>query len=471
MGSLPLENPATERAVIGALISDLHAFFNFKEQMLPDLFVVPIHQQVCRVMHKLADDGRTFSIAAISNRLPPADDEFSPDAHLATCVASAGDPTSIHEHIEDLQDMWARRQMMTFGETLMRTAREDNGLSATERLDAAISKVDRMADPLGPGVKHIYDVSQRVVAKAQDAYMNDKPIGLEIGLACVQSLIGALLPSTLYMIAGSPGSGKTALAYQIAAYVAKSEPTFFESLEMPDEHIVRRELSRRSGVSSQNITRATLNQSDLEDLIDASESLRESSLYIDSSKNMTVAKIRAKAMRMKRKHGLNLLVVDHLLYINPRNPKLDVVQAVRPNLRELKVLADDLSIPIIILSQFANEFSKGPWSLKYPSVGDLFGGSGIEQEVDVILIVHRPDFAIARKDPPDTSSKDWGDWKKAMTENENKAIFILGKNRDGVAYGKKTGYFDGKKTRFLDQPPKELLVPAQGAIDYGDVQF
>jgi replicative DNA helicase len=453
-----------ERGVLGALIADTQSFWTVKGRCKPDLFVVPLHQAIVGVMHRLAESNREFSVAAIVSKLgdEATSDGFSPEGYLATLVSEEADASELPEHFGDLEDMYARRQMIRLGEVLMRGARDDNGLSALERLEAAKAAVDQIADPLGVGSRTLYEVQQRVLAKTQDASNREAPVGLNVGLKCVQDLTGPLMPGRLYTLGGPPGSGKSALAFQLATNVgadldpATGRPLVvkFDSLEMDGEELGERDLAGRTGISADKIERASVNVDELEQLYEASEQVRSMALHIDSATHQSAQMIRSKAMRLKRLRGLDLLVIDHLLYIARPASRKPEHEQIREVMQSIKQLAKDLNIPVVLLAQLKKEYSDIPWQqMRRPRAGDLYGGSSVEQESDVVIFVHRPEYILKRSEP-DKGSKEWTEWEAAEIKWRGLAEVVLAKRRGGAQGGVRRAWFDGPKTMFSDTAPR-----------------
>lgn len=281
------------------------------------------------------------------------------------------------------------------------------------------------------------------------------------------------MPGRVYLLAGPPGSGKTGLAWQMARYVAKTEPTLFFSIEMGDEELVERDLAGDTGIEADRIERAAINNAEMDKIMEAAGDLAMLKLYVDASTSPTVQTMRAKAMRMKRLKGLGGVFIDHLLYIENPTPKAEF-NGIRLNMQGLKKMAKDLDIPVVVLSQLKKEFGEGPWQqMRRPNVNDLYGGSAPEQESDVVLFVHREEYLLGRKEPAQ-GTKDRGDWELARDKAAGKAELVLTKRRGGKGFGTRTFYFDGPKVRFSDQAPRvpyTLANPQGNMLDQADREF
>ena len=464
MAKLPLENAAQERAVLGSLISNTNTFWAVKDRVRPEIFTAPVNRRIAEIMHKAVEAGRELTIPTIVSRMTvdPGSD-FSPEGYLAMLIADEADPASLHDFLGDLEEMAVRRKMMAFGQDLIRQATEDNGQDALTRLELAKEKVDQMGDPLSTSVRHVSAIASTLLTNLNEAVMEERTVGLNVGLKGFQDLAGALMPGRVYLLAGPPGSGKTALAFQIAAHVATTpvregeDPpaVLFEEIEMEGEELVERDLAARTGITADRIERASVNDAELENLYAAAEALNSSRLYIDSATNPTISQIRAKAMRMKRMRGLGLVVIDHLLYIG-RDRKLGEFEGIRANMQGVKKLARDLQVPILLLAQLKKEYGDGPWQqIRRPSVNDLYGGSAPEQESDVVLFVHREEYLLKRKEPA-KDAKDRPDWESQLMKVEGTGELVIAKRRGGNAHGVRRLYFDGKATRFYDNKPNHL---------------
>ena len=460
-GKLLLENPPLERAVLGTMISDTNFFWGMKDRVRPELFTVTIHRRICSVLHLLAEEGRDLNVPAVISRLAVEKDNstFSPEGYLATLVADEATPEQAPDFLKDLEDMWARREMAKLGSELIRQSTADTGMDAVARLEEARNKMETLGDPMGTSVRHIAQVAQKMMERVSLAADAEKTVGLNTGLKAVQDLTGPLMPGRVYLLAGPPGSGKSALAQQIAKTVSMADPTLFISIEMEDEEIAERDLAGSTGITTDKIERAALNFDEVEHLYEEVMKLSGCKLYVDSTSNATVAKIRAKAMRMKRLKGLGLLVIDHLLYIERSDRRMGEFEGIRANMQALKKMAKDLGIPILLLTQLKKEFGEGPWQqMRRPNVNDLYGGSAPEQESDVVIFVHREEYLLGRKEPA-KDAKDRQDWEDKMEGVKGKAELVLAKRRGGAGFGVRTLWFEGPRLRFYDQSPRTYAQP------------
>lgn len=470
MAKVPLENPSQERAVLGALLANTTTFWMMKDRARESLFTVPIHQKIVGIAHQIAESGRELSAPAIIARLSREDNsDFSPEGYLATLIADEAEPENLADFLTDLEDMWARRSMARLGTELIRQSTEDSGLDAMGRLEAAKEKMEALNDPISASVRHIRDIASELLATVSEAAMAEQVVGLDLGIKGLQDLTGPLMPGRLYILAGPSGSGKSAAAYQVAEFVSRKETVLFEEIEMEGEELVERDLAARTGIAADKIERASLSNDEVDALFTASAAFDKLKLYINSTTSPTVAQIRARAMRMKRLKGLGLLVIDHLLYLKSPDRKLGEFEAIRQNLQALKKMAKDLGIPIVLLSQLKAGFNDGPWKqIARPNINNLYGGSSVEQEADVICFVHREEYQLRKKEPTE-NAPDRGEWMARLDQVEGKAEFVLAKRRGGKGFGIRTVYFEGERVRFTDERPKSKYAETKGQGQFNDV--
>lgn len=439
-----------ERAVLGAMIDNVDALWRLKDRFRVDLFTKPLHRSICAAMHALADENRELSIPSVISKLASDSDNFSPEGYLATLMADDADPDELADNLSDLESMWSRREMSRLGQELIKQSTEDNGLDPEARLEAAKAAVQAIGDPLGSSVRSAAAIAQTVVARLNESMLQETVMGLEVGLKAVQDLTGPLMDGRMYVIAGPPGSGKSALAYQIGEFVSHKHPVLIEEIEMDGEELIQRDLASRTGISADRIERAAISEDEFETIANSAQKLNSLLLYIDGASNPTFAQIKAKAMRMKRIKGLRLLILDHLLYVAPMDKKANEFANIRLNLQALKKLARDLEIPVIVLSQLKKEYGEGTWQqIRRPNVNDLYGGSAIEQEADVVIFVHREEYLLHRKEP-DKDAKDRADWEIRRDQKAGLAELVLVKRRGGKGYGVRTLTFNGPSVRFSD---------------------
>ena len=298
---------------------------------------------------------------------------------------------------------------------------------------------------------------------AAAAYERDGGLsGMSTGLTDMDYLLGGLHPSDLVILAGRPSMGKTALATNIAFHAARhyeyeiagdgSRRTTnggvvgFFSLEMSSEQLATRLLAEYSGVPSHEIRRGEISEADFGKLRDAAIELQSVPLHIDDTGGLSIGALAARARRLKRMHGLDLIVVDYLQLVTGSNLKKSDgrVQEVSEITQGLKALAKELDVPVLALSQLSRQVEQR--EDKKPQLADLRESGSIEQDADVVMFVYREAYYKGRVEPkPDTPEH--LEWAEEMQKIGNIAEVIIGKQRHGPIGTVKLS-FEGKLTKF-----------------------
>jgi replicative DNA helicase len=232
-----------------------------------------------------------------------------------------------------------------------------------------------------------------VIDQIDDAYSNpDKPRGLPTGFADFDKMTGGLRPGDLVIVAGRPSRGKTTLAVNMAEYAAlhhrdnRASVAIF-SMEMPSEQVLTRMLSSIGGVNLGSIRSGRISDDDWVRITGATTQLSEAKIFVDETPGLTPTDLRARARRVKREHGLDLVVVDYLQLMQVPGTKENRATEISEISRGLKALAKELSIPVIALSQLNRGVEQREH--KKPVMSDLRESGAIEQDADIILLIYR----------------------------------------------------------------------------------
>jgi len=278
----------------------------------------------------------------------------------------------------------------------------------------------------------------------------------------LDQLMGGLQSSDLIIIAGRPGMGKTALATNIAynvgvEYRGKPRPdgsietvsggiVGFFSLEMSAEQLATRILSEQTEIPSSRVRRGDISESDFAKLAAAAQVMQSIPLYIDETGGISIAQLAARARRLKRQRGLDLMVVDYiqLLSGSTRRAMEGRVQEVTEITTGLKALAKELAVPIVALSQLSRQVESR--DDKRPQLSDLRESGSIEQDADVVMFVYRDEYYLRNKEPRE-GTDEWFKWDTELKASENRAEIIIGKQRHGPT-GTVRLSFEPQFTRF-----------------------
>ena len=298
---------------------------------------------------------------------------------------------------------------------------------------------------------------------ANAAYQREGGLaGLSMGLTDMDKMLGGLHPSDLLILAGRPSMGKTALATNIAFNIAKAyqkgirpdgtEGTVnggvvgFYSLEMSAEQLAARILSEASEVPSHQIRRGDLTEAEFRRFVEAAKQLEACPLYIDDTPALPISQLAARARRLKRTHGLDVLFIDYLQLVRPATAKDSRVNEVSEITQGLKAIAKELEIPVIALSQLSRQVENR--DDKRPQLSDLRESGSIEQDADVVMFVYREEYYLHRAEPEIGTEKHMK-WQESCERARNVGECIISKARHGPI-GAIRMHFDGQYTRFSD---------------------
>jgi replicative DNA helicase len=272
------------------------------------------------------------------------------------------------------------------------------------------------------------------------------------GLTDLDDKLGGLQPSDLVILAARPSMGKTALAVTIAAnavatravgpdaegLASENYTVGMFSLEMSAEQLAMRLLSAGAKLSSDDLRRGKLKESDFKAVVQASQELAGRPLYIDDTPALSVAALRTRARRLKRRHGLSMLVVDYLQLVRPvsSSSQTNRVQEIAEITQSLKAIAKELQIPVLALSQLTRAVEQR--EDKRPQLSDLRESGAIEQDADVVMFIYRDEYDQERSEPkqrPDESAERFQEryegWRRRYEESLRKADVIIAKQRNG----------------------------------------
>ena len=298
------------------------------------------------------------------------------------------------------------------------------------------------------------EAMKQTIEMASNAYKNDAGIvGVPTGLTDLDDRLGGLHKSDLLIIAGRPSMGKTALATNIAFHAAKNiqergekSCIAFFSLEMSSEQLSTRILAEQSRIKSNDIRRGKISEEQFDKFIETSKNIAELPLYIDETPAISIAALSNRARRIKRIHGLDMIVIDYIQLMKGTSFKDGRVQEISEITQGLKALAKELSVPVLALSQLSRAVEQR--DDKQPQLADLRESGSIEQDADVVMFVYREAYYLERKEPR-PATVEHAEWQAKMNEVSSLAEIIIGKQRHGPT-GNVMLEFEAMFTKFKD---------------------
>ena len=362
-----------------------------------------------------------------------------------------------------IYDLAVRRDLIGLGRDISaKAARVDVASEPREQIVEAEQKLYKLAEQgqTEGGFQSFLKAVTDAVNVANAAYQREGGLaGLSTGLIDMDKKLGGLHPSDLLILAGRPSMGKTSLATNIAFNVAKaykrglrpdgSEGAIdggvvgFFSLEMSAEQLAGRILAEASEISSHKIRQGDMTEEEFRRFVDAAKALEACPLYIDDTPSIPISQLAARARRLKRTHGLDLLIIDYLQLA--RGTADNRVQEIAEISMGLKAIAKELNIPVVALSQLSRQVESR--EDKRPQLSDLRESGSIEQDADVVMFVFREEYYKEREKPGDHELDKMAEWQEAMSRLHAKAEVIIGKQRHGPI-GTVELSFESQFTRF-----------------------
>ena len=458
-----------EQAVLGAILFDNEVFHRVSAYLKAEHFYDPVHRLIYDAFSRLIPSGRVASPTLVDTFLSPSDGyrEAGGRAYLGDLAANVPSIVGAHDFGRIVFDMATRRGLMAIGAEMIERAREasleDEPVAQVQDAEQALYKLAETGKYGGgfrsfqSSIKEAIDIANAAVARGGGL------AGVGSGFVDLDKLMGGLHPSDLVILAGRPSMGKTSLATCIAVNAARKHRVEtgpnglpktvdgacvgFFSLEMSAEQLATRIISETARVPSEFIRRGDLDRDQFDRIYHAARELEALPIYIDDTGGISIAQLAARARRLKRQHGLDLLVIDYLQLITASSRKGDNrVQEITEISMGLKTLAKELAVPILALSQLSRQVESR--EDKRPQLQDLRESGSIEQDADAVLFVYREDYYLRRAEPR-LDSPEHIEWQQKCQAVHGIAEVIIGKQRHGPI-GKVELMFEEQYTRFAN---------------------
>lgn len=459
-------NIEAEQQLLGAILTNNEIFDRISSLVRAEHFYEPVHRRIFEVAAARIQKNALASPVTIKAFLE--DDaglkELGGAAYLARLAGGAIAAYAARDYAQMIYDLAVRRELIALGQDIAAKA---------GKLDVASEPKDQIVE----AEQRLYQLGEQGVAErgfqsflkavtdavnvANAAYRRDGGLaGISTGFADLDKKLGGLHPSDLLILAGRPSMGKTSLATNIAFNIAKAYrrgmtadgaegaveggAVGFFSLEMSAEQLAARVLSEAAEVPSEQIRRGDMTEGEFRRFVEAAKDLESCPLFIDDTPALPISQVAARARRLKRTHGLDVLMVDYLQLLKG-SAKDNRVQEVSEITQGLKAIAKELNIPVIALSQLSRQVENR--DDKRPQLSDLRESGSIEQDADVVMFVYREEYYKEREKPGDDNLEAMAKWQEAMERVHGKAEVIIGKQRHGPI-GTVELSFDGRFTRF-----------------------
>ena len=472
-------NIEAEQALLGAILVNNDAFDRVSNFLEAKHFFEPIHQMVFDTAASLIRAGKIATPVTLKTFLPADTDlgGITVAQYLARLAAEATTIINAQDYGRTVYDLSIRRDLIRVGEDMVNVAFDAPvDFAPRAQIEDAERKLYDLAETgrYEGGFQKFTMAATVAIDMAANAYQRDgKLSGIATGLRSLDAKMGGLQKSDLVIIAGRPGMGKTALATNIAYNIASAHRdelhtdgtrrtvnggiVGFFSCEMSAEQLATRVLAEQTGIPSSTIRRGGITSDEFEKIKNHAVELEHLPLFIDETGGLSISQLTARARRLKRQKGLDVVVVDYIQLLQGSGKRSDNrVQEVTEITTSLKALAKELNVPVVALSQLSRQVENR--DDKRPQLSDLRESGSIEQDADVVLFVYREEYYLQNKEPR-AGTPEFAQWTLDMENVHGKAEIIIGKQRHGPT-GMVPLQFEANVTRFADLED-ESRMPAQ----------
>ncbi|MGA2776226.1 MAG: replicative DNA helicase [Steroidobacteraceae bacterium] len=438
---LPPHSIEAEQSVLGGLMLDAPAWDQIADRVIAEDFYRNDHRLIFDAVAGLIERGQPCDAVTLSGYLESQGllEQVGGLAYLGSLARDTPTAANIRAYADIVRERSVLRQLITAGNLIVGSALEPEGREAREIVDDAERAVFEIAERGSRGkvgFVPVKSVLPRVVDRIDELYHSDgKMTGISTGFRQLDEMTSGLQPGDLIIIAGRPSMGKTTLAVNIAenAALGSNKSAAIFSMEMSAESLTLRMISSLGRINQSNLRSGRLHEEDWPRIDSAMTQLSGAKIYVDETPALTPTEVRARARRLKRERGLDLIVVDYLQLMQVSGTKENRATEISEISRSLKALAKELKVPVIALSQLNRGVEQRVE--KKPVMSDLRESGAIEQDADVILLIYREEVY-----EPNTTRKGIAD-------------IIIAKQRNGPT-GDVQLTFLGQYTKFENFAPE-----------------
>ena len=412
----PPNDTLSEQAVIGSMLVSKDAVQTAVEVLKPEDFYREDNKEIFAAMMDIYSIGKEIDIITASEqlRLRGTLERVGGTQNLATLIDNVPTTTNIENYVKIVKEKSTARELIKAVDEVKSSAFEQ-----TEEIDAVLEKAEKVIFDVvqnkdTKGYSGMKEILVNTFDSIEKMYQNKEKISrISSGFYDLDEMTSGLNNSELLIVAARPAMGKSAFVLNIATYVAMHEkvPVLIFNLEMSKEQLVKRILSSESMIDAKKINNGELESEDWLKLGDASGRLSDVPIYIDDTPGLSSAELRARSRKAKLEKKIGLIIIDYMQLMESKTPSASRQQEVSEISRSLKLLAKELNVPVIALSQLSRA-TEGRADHR-PMLSDLRESGSIEQDADIVMFIHREDYY----------DKD--------TEKKNIAEIIIAKNRSG----------------------------------------
>ena len=469
------QNIEAEQSLIGSVLFDNKVLEDLPTNFATRHFFDPLHASIFDACIFLIDNGRLADPLTLKSYLKQDDlqRDIDIEKYLSELREGVVSLSKAKFYAEEIRNCYVRRSLIRIGDELINKSvnptldvTPDQEISNTEEQLYNLAEKDQ----INSGPLDFKSVLASATNQINEAYnRKGKLSGIDTGFSGLNRQLGGLNKSDLLVLAGRPAMGKTALATNIGFNAAKSskleknESILIFSLEMSAEQLAQRILAEQSTIDSHKLRSGDLNETEFSKLVSTQNDILNLPFFIDDTPAISVGQIASRARRLKRTHGLSLIIIDYIQLIqgSKASEAQGRVQEVSNITRGLKSLAKELNVPILALSQLSRAVEQR--EDKRPILADLRESGSIEQDADVVMFVYREEYYLDKSEPTQRDNENqesfnerFTKWQDRRNIAEGKAEIIISKQRHGPT-GIVQVQFEAKFTRFMDLVQNDRL--------------
>lgn len=452
---VPPHNAEAESAVLGSMLLQADAVDRALAALRPEDFYTPANQRIFAAMRALANAGTPIDVVTVTAHMEREGTMHEGGfAYLNKLVEDVLSPAHVEQHISLIREKSALRQLI---DVCVRTAQDSYaGQTPAETLMArAADEIHRIA--IGSARGQVIPIREAVLQSYRQmsvAYQSKGGIlGIPTGFPMMDQMLSGLQPTQLIVIAGRPGMGKTSFALNLVEHASMQHQAtcLMFSMEMSAQQLATRLLCSNAQVDMQKTRTGRMQVEDFERMGGAMKRISAAPIFIDDSAGISVSEMTAKARRLQRTEGLGMIVIDYLQLMSaPDRRTENRNQEISHITRSLKIMAKELDVPILLLSQLSRASEKSDAG-KYPKLSELRESGAIEQDADVVIFLQRDDYYPENR----------------TAENIGKATILIAKQRNGPT-GPINVRWSGEYTKYMEVDPTlgDFDAPESDNFDY-----
>jgi len=412
----PQQDKNIETYVLGALMLETTRQ-HYISELKPEYFFNPVHMDIAKALIEMYQERVHIDISTVARYCKDKKYLATP-LDIATLVSGVTSSAHMDTHIKYLYQLYGKRKLAEVGAMLQRQATED-GTDPFQIANEVQSEIDAFVNNLSRDPVKIGKMVSREVQRISNRLSEGEALAITTGWSDLDEVCNGMTPGELWILAGRPGMGKTAMAVAVLqAHCRAGGKGLMFSLEMENSALAQRIISGDTGIPAYQLKRGDLQENAIRSMLNYSDTVDGLNIWFEDTPHTTIEKIRSRVKTMKQKHGITCVVCDYLGLVTPTNTKEIREQQVAHISKTAKQIAKECGVTFIMLAQLNREVEKR--GDKKPMLSDLRESGAIEQDADLILFPFRPAYY------------EQGGEVRVKTEEEPAELHI-GKNRNGIA--------------------------------------